>query len=135
MIAIEHDGRTLDVPVWIIPGHAKDSITVSVGYGRTRAGRIGNGTGFNTYALRGSAAPFFGAATITPTGDDYDLVGTQDHWSIEGRNILRSATLEEFKAEPDVRQGDGARRPRTASASRSTPTRNTAASSGAWRST
>ena len=100
LIAIQHDGRTLNVPVWITPGHAKDAITVSVGYGRTKAGRIGNGAGFNTYALRGSAAPWFGAATIAKTGDRYDLVGTQDHWSIEGRNIIRSATLEEFTANP-----------------------------------
>ncbi len=100
LIAIAHDGRTLNVPVWITPGHAKDAITVSVGYGRTKAGRVGNGAGFNTYALRGSAAPWFGAATITKTGDTYDLVGTQDHWSIEGRNIIRSATLEDFKAKP-----------------------------------
>jgi len=100
LIAIQHDGRTLTMPVWITPGHAKDAITVSVGYGRTKAGRVGNGAGFNTYALRGSAAPWYGAATITKTGDTYDLVGTQDHWSIEGRNIIRSATLEEFKATP-----------------------------------
>ena len=66
----------------------------------TQAGNLGNGTGFNAYALRGSTAPWFGAATITKTGDDYDLVGTQDHWSIEGRNIVRSATLEDFKAKP-----------------------------------
>jgi len=100
IIAIQHDGRTLNIPVWITPGHARDAITVSVGYGRTKAGRVGNGAGFNTYALRGSAAPWYGAATITKTGDTYDLVGTQDHWSIEGRNIIRSATLEEFKATP-----------------------------------
>jgi molybdopterin-containing oxidoreductase family iron-sulfur binding subunit len=104
-IAIEHEGRTLELPVWILPGHAKDSITVSVGYGRTRAGRIGNGTGFNTYLLRGSMAPFFGPATIRATGDHYQLVGTQDHWSIEGRNIVRSATLDEFKANPSFVKG------------------------------
>ena len=100
IIAIQHDGRTLNIPVWITPGHAREAITVSVGYGRTKAGRVGNGAGFNSYALRGSAAPWYGAATITKTGDTYDLVGTQDHWSIEGRNIIRSATLEEFKAKP-----------------------------------
>jgi molybdopterin-containing oxidoreductase family iron-sulfur binding subunit len=100
VITITHEGRSLDMPVWIIPGHAKDAITAFVGYGRTRAGRVGNGAGFNVYALRGSNGPFFGAATITRTGDHYDLAPTQDHWSIEGRNILRSATLEEFKQNP-----------------------------------
>jgi MoCo/4Fe-4S cofactor protein with predicted Tat translocation signal len=99
-IGIQHEGRSHQVPVWIVPGHAKDAITLTVGYGRTRAGRIGNGAGFNTYELRGSTALFFGAATIIKTGDDYDLAGTQDHWSIEHTNILRSATLDEFKANP-----------------------------------
>ncbi len=100
LIEVEHEGRTLAVPVWIVPGHARDSITIPVGYGRTKAGNLGNGTGFNAYALRGSTSPWFGAAKITKTGDDYRLVGTQDHWSIEGRNIVRSATLEDFKAKP-----------------------------------
>ena len=100
LIEIEHEGRKLAVPAWITPGHAKDSITVTVGYGRERAGRLGNGTGFNTYKLRGSTSPWFGAAKVGKTGDDYQLVGTQDHWSIEGRNIIRSATLEDFKAKP-----------------------------------
>jgi MoCo/4Fe-4S cofactor protein with predicted Tat translocation signal len=100
IIALQHEGRSLNVPVWIIPGHARDSITLFVGYGRTHAGRVGTGTGFNAYALRGSANPYFGAAQMTRTGDTYDLVGTQDHWSIEGRNLLRSATLDEFKQDP-----------------------------------
>ena len=100
IISIAHEGRTLKMPVWILPGHAKDSLTVFVGYGRTRAGGLGTGTGFDGYQLRGSTNPYFGAAQITRTGDDYDLVGTQDHWSVEGRNIVRSATLDEFKKNP-----------------------------------
>jgi MoCo/4Fe-4S cofactor protein with predicted Tat translocation signal len=99
-INVQHEGRSHKVPVWIIPGHAKDAITLTVGYGRTRAGRVGNGTGFNTYELRGSTSPFFGAATISKDGDHYELANTQDHWSLEHTNILRSATREEFKADP-----------------------------------
>jgi MoCo/4Fe-4S cofactor protein with predicted Tat translocation signal len=107
VITIAHEGRNLNMPVWILPGHAKDSLTVFVGYGRTRAGRLGNGAGFNAYALRGSTNPYFGAAQITRTGDDYDLVGTQDHWTIDqegdkNSGVVRSATLEEFKKNPAV---------------------------------
>lgn len=100
LVAITHEGRTHQAPVWIIPGHAKDAMTLTVGYGRTRAGHLGNGTGFNTYELRGSSAPFFGPATIGKTGEDYELAGTQDHWSLEHTNILRSATKEEFAKDP-----------------------------------
>lgn len=100
VIAIQQDGRSIHAPVFVMPGHAKDSITITVGYGRTHAGRVGDGLGANAYALRGSNALFFGAATITDTGDDYDLAITQEHWAIEGRNLIRSATLEEFKKNP-----------------------------------
>jgi molybdopterin-containing oxidoreductase family iron-sulfur binding subunit len=100
IVEVRHEGRLLRVPVWITPGHAGESLTIAVGYGRTRAGRVGNGTGFNAYALQGSTTPFFGAAEASATGDDYPLVSTQDHWTLEGRNVLRSAHLEEFKANP-----------------------------------
>ena len=55
MLDVRHEGRSLQVPAWIAPGPRRwTSVTISVGYGRTRAGRVGNGTGFNAYALRGS---------------------------------------------------------------------------------
>ncbi|MCA1584752.1 MAG: TAT-variant-translocated molybdopterin oxidoreductase [Acidobacteria bacterium] len=101
LIEVRHDGRLLRIPAWIIPGHAQNAVTITVGYGRTRAGRLGNATGFNAWALRGSNALWFGPAEIVKTGDTYDLVGTQDHWAIEGRNLVRSAHLEEYKANPD----------------------------------
>jgi molybdopterin-containing oxidoreductase family iron-sulfur binding subunit len=100
LLEVRHEGRQLRVPVWISPGHVADALTISVGYGRTRAGRVGNGTGFNAYALRGSTSPWFGAAEVTTTGDTYALVSTQDHWTLEDRNIVRSANLEEFKTTP-----------------------------------
>jgi MoCo/4Fe-4S cofactor protein with predicted Tat translocation signal len=104
VIAITHEGRSLNVPVWIVPGHAMDAITLAVGYGRTRAGRVGNGTGFNAYTLRGSNMPYYGPATIARTGDHYQLVATQDHWRIEDKNtgIVRSTTLDEFTKNPAV---------------------------------
>jgi molybdopterin-containing oxidoreductase family iron-sulfur binding subunit len=100
IIEVTHEGRRLRVPVWINPGHAADAITIHLGYGRTRAGRVGNGTGFNGYVLRGTASAWFGAAEASPTSDTYRLVGTQDHWTVDGRNLVRAAGLEEFKANP-----------------------------------
>ncbi|HEX4915879.1 MAG TPA: 4Fe-4S dicluster domain-containing protein, partial [Vicinamibacterales bacterium] len=103
VIAIQSGSREpLTMPVWIVPGHAQDAITVFVGYGRDRAGRIGNGTGFNVYKLRESSAPYIAPAQITRTGDHYNLANTQDHWAIEDKNtgIVRSATLDEFKKNP-----------------------------------
>ena len=56
--------------------------------------------GFDGYQLRSSTAPHFGAAETSSTGDAYQLVSTQDHWSIEDRNAVRSAPLEEFRKNP-----------------------------------
>jgi molybdopterin-containing oxidoreductase family iron-sulfur binding subunit len=100
VVSVQHEGRTLRIPLWIVPGHAKDSVTITMGYGRVRAGRLGNEVGFNAYTLRGSTSPWFGAASIQTDGARHALVSTQDHWAIEGRNIVRSANLEEFKAKP-----------------------------------
>ena len=101
LVDVTHEGRSLSVPAWIDPGHAQEAVTVTVGYGRTRAGRVGNGTGFNAYVLRGSSAPYFGAAEVRKGSGRYPLVSTQDHWTIEGRNIVRSETLERYKANPE----------------------------------
>src|SRR5262249_22254599 len=57
VIELTYRGRTVKAPAWIMPGHADDSITVHLGHGRTRAGRVGTGTGFNAYKLWDSKAP------------------------------------------------------------------------------
>ena len=57
VVELKQGGRTLRIPVWIAPGQAPDTLTLHLGYGRTRAGRAGNGIGFNVNALRTTAAP------------------------------------------------------------------------------
>src|SRR5262249_52007761 len=52
VVEIELHGRKLNGPVWIMPGQADESLTVHFGYGRTRAGKVADGVGFDTYHLR-----------------------------------------------------------------------------------
>src|SRR6266542_7147367 len=42
VVALTYRGRTLEAPLWVLPGHADDSITVHLGYGRTRGGHVGS---------------------------------------------------------------------------------------------
>jgi molybdopterin-containing oxidoreductase family iron-sulfur binding subunit len=102
LIELRYDGRSLTMPVWIVPGHAADTITVSLGYGRgEQAGRVAAATGFNSYSLRTSAAPWFGAGLeVSVPGGSYLLASTQDHWTLEGRDILRVGAFAEFKRDP-----------------------------------
>ncbi len=101
VVEVKQGSNTLRIPVWIAPGHAADVITIHLGYGRERAGRIGTGIGFSINSLRSSATPdFLSGVQVTKTGESYELVSTQDHWSLEGRNLVRVATTEQFQQDP-----------------------------------
>jgi molybdopterin-containing oxidoreductase family iron-sulfur binding subunit len=101
VVELTYDGRSVRAPIMIMPGQPDNSITLHLGYGRERAGRVGNGTGFNAYALRTSASPWFASGVqLKKTGENYTLATTQQHWSMEGRDIVRAGTLAEYDHEP-----------------------------------
>ncbi len=101
LVALDYKGRQVQAPIWILPGHPNDSVTVHFGYGRTRAGRVGNGAGFNAYALRTLATPWFDLGlNIVKTGRRYRLACTQHHHSMEGRNPVRAGTLLQYQKDP-----------------------------------
>jgi MoCo/4Fe-4S cofactor protein with predicted Tat translocation signal len=94
--------RTLEVPVWIVPGHADGVVSLSLGYGRTRAGRIGTETGFNAYHIRPAIRQWFAQGVqLKKTGQRYRLVVTQDHHSMEGRDIVQFGTLDDYRRDPN----------------------------------
>jgi molybdopterin-containing oxidoreductase family iron-sulfur binding subunit len=108
VIELGYAGQTAQAPVWLMPGHAEEAVTVYLGYGRSRAGRVGTGVGFNAYALRTAGAPWFGAGlTIQKSGRQYPLATTQNHHSLEGRDLLRVGTAAQFQAEPGFAQKMG----------------------------
>ena len=103
---LEFNGKKVKGPVWIQAGHPDNSITVFLGYGRTGAGRIGTGTGFDVYPLRSSQARWFGdGAKLTPTGEVYQLASTQGYQTMETpvgeRPLVQERSLEEYKKEPN----------------------------------
>ena len=90
------------VPVWIMPGQPDGVITVHLGYGRTRAGRVGNDAGFNAYELRNSNALWSSTGLEVLKADDrYELAVTQLHFNMEGRDIVRSKSLVDYLNESD----------------------------------
>jgi len=89
MIRITVGDRKIDMPALVMPGHARGSIGVVLGGGRTKAGVVGNkagewrGGGFNSYALRTTAGLEIAAnAKVEKTGGSYALATTQEHWDI-----------------------------------------------------
>jgi MoCo/4Fe-4S cofactor protein with predicted Tat translocation signal len=102
-------------PVWAVPGHADNSATITLGYGRRRAGHVGSGFGLNGYLLRTSSALAIpNGLQIEKTGQTYLMAATQIHHPIErnnqqveeesenafARDLVRIATLEEFRKNP-----------------------------------
>ncbi|MFC4174487.1 TAT-variant-translocated molybdopterin oxidoreductase [Microvirga sp. GCM10011540] len=83
------EGRTLRVPVWVLPGHAPGAVTLPLGYGRTQAGSIGSGIGFNAYLLRQSGHPWVAQGEIRTTDERIALISTQLHHALQGRDIVR----------------------------------------------
>ena len=101
IVELRHGGRMVRIPVWLAPGQSADTVTLHLGYGRTRAGRAGSGTGFDVNPLRTTAAPdMIAGVELVKTGDTYELASTQDHWSLEGRNLVRVATTAQYQADP-----------------------------------
>ena len=87
--------------VWLTPGHPDDSVTVHLGYGRERCGRVGTGVGFNAYKLRTGATPSFAAGLkVTRTGKHYPLATTQGRQVMGGRPLARAASLDDFIKNP-----------------------------------
>lgn len=105
LITIDVNGTKIEIPAWVQPGHADDSITVTAGYGRKGLGRVADAVGVDTYPLRTSGAMLFATdISVSKTGSGYEIASTQDHGSMEGRSLLRHATLQEYRDNPDFSQ-------------------------------
>ncbi len=125
IIELTVGGRTVQLPVWEMPGHPDFSIQVNLGYGRDITshreprtapffdtnrhtdvygdGAIATGIGTNVAPLRptpGTSVVL--GVQVSATGGTYEVVTTQDHGALdpEARALFRMATLEEYRANP-----------------------------------
>ena len=113
VVALRLGERTLHAPVWIAPGQAEHSITLPLGYGRWRAGQVGNGQGFDANALRRAASPWHETGVqLQLTGERRELAATQHHFAMEGRDPVRVGTLDSYLQAPtDAGSKTGERAP------------------------
>ena len=134
IVELSAGGGTVKAPVMSAPGHPDNSITVYLGYGRQQAGRVGSGAGFNGYLLRTTSSPFVAPGAIKKIDGKWGIAITKSHyqdhrgsnltehgnqnWSLEAvealgpRGVIRYATLEDFKANPNfAHEGEGRETP------------------------
>src|SRR4029450_11862419 len=96
------NGHALQVPLWIMPGQPDGSIALHLGYGRTQAGRIGNGLGYNANFFRYSATPWvLQGAALRKVDQIYNLASTQGHFQMENRSLVRGGTLSPVEQHPE----------------------------------
>ena len=113
-VKITASGQSLTAAARIQPGLADNAIVISLGYGRTAAGRIGQEIGYNATALRTTAGFWFAeGATLEKTGNSLIVGTTQEHHRMEEpklvswqpantRPLARQATLADYKKNPKV---------------------------------
>ena len=102
ILEIEFQGKKVRAPYWPQPGHPDNAVTLFLGYGQKVTGRAGTGAGYNAYSVRSAAAQYQGqGANVTPTKDFFSIAVTQGHFSMAGRNLVRAATLDEYRKDPD----------------------------------
>ena len=104
LVKLKYQGVEIQkpVPVWISPGQPDDVVTIFMGYGRTRAGKIGTGLGYSVFDVRRSDAMNFGSGEIVKTGERTTIASTQTHFNMEGRDLLRVWDIDEFEKDPTL---------------------------------
>ena len=106
MVAFERGGMKLEAAILTQAGHADNAVTISLGYGRARCGRVGKDVGFNANLIRTSDGFWYGSGfQMTKTGETFVHATTAERGEAEhmsGRPIYRETTIEEYKSNPKV---------------------------------
>ena len=103
MLKLSYQGHSLHAPVLIQPGVADNSITLHLGYGRTKAGHTGTGVGFNAYGLRTAAALWHDSGLEAQKADGSYLFASQQmqHVLDTRRDVIQSGTLADYIKNPE----------------------------------
>ena len=111
LVTIKTNGKAMTIPAFIAPGQAPGSVAVSLGWGRTRAGRIGTGTGVDANRVRSAGSMWRSTAGLSLAGGTLPLATTQDHHvvdtlgkteeAVRAETLIRTGTLAEFRAHPE----------------------------------
>ncbi|TPJ38823.1 4Fe-4S dicluster domain-containing protein [Mesorhizobium sp. B2-5-13] len=107
VVNLARGGKDLDAPAWIMPGQPDDTVTLSLGFRRKIGSVAALSGGYDAFILRTTEAPWFAdGLVLTPRDGSARVVTTQHHQAMEGRAIVRHATLDAFRQDPHfVRDG------------------------------
>jgi molybdopterin-containing oxidoreductase family iron-sulfur binding subunit len=102
-LAITRDGRTIAVPVVIVPEHVADVVSLDLGYGRrTPSQPLCDGLGGDGYALRGSLGESIVVAQVRATGRSHALARTQEDFDMHDRAHAPTFDVATWRRDPDL---------------------------------
>ena len=105
MVNLTVGNHTLkNVPVLIQPGQANGTVGLAYGYGRTNAGKAGDGVGVNAFIF--GFDNIYNNVTITKVEGEHEFASVQLHHTMMGRDMVKETTLEEYNKDPKAGNPD-----------------------------
>ncbi len=125
LVELTVNGRKLKAAVHVLTGHADDVVTLHLGYGRSKGGRVASpaeGTaagvtgfdgysfetrgapGFNAYALRGTDGMWTAKVDAVRSNERFFLAIAGAHAAMESRRPVRYASKAQFINDPEFAQ-------------------------------
>lgn len=105
------NGVSIEGPLHIQPGMADYTVGLTLGFGRRKTGRVGTaihypnkgeGIGFDVYPFVTTSSPALATGgTVEVLDKTFQVANTQEHWSMEGRAIIREANVDEYAKNPN----------------------------------
>jgi len=117
VVIISSTLEQMELPLLLQPGQAYETISISLGYGRTNAGKVGNNVGKNAFRfckIKGGNIQYKNGIILLKTDKKHLFALTQTFHSMEGRPIIRETTLDKYIRDPSsgnemhVKQQEGA---------------------------
>lgn len=111
IITISRGSTKMEAAVMYQPGQSDDTISIALGYGRQKCGRVGKDVGFNANLIRTSDSFWFGSGfSVAATGKTHVHATTQEHGVVNemvgsaerqnGRPLVREGSAAEYKKNP-----------------------------------
>jgi molybdopterin-containing oxidoreductase family iron-sulfur binding subunit len=113
VVEVSVENRKIKIPVSIQVGMADDLLSIELGYGRTKAGEVGEGVGVNANVLIAKQPSIskwiYTDVRITKISESYKLVSTQEKHALDDtflkdlhlkREIIKEGTLAEYRKNP-----------------------------------
>jgi len=98
------NGQSIEVPVLVQPGQASGTVSIAVGYGRSKSGKVGDNLGANAYPLvmfTNGTVQYMNTVTLEKTGATNPIAQTQTHHTLmDRREVVQVNTLAKYRENP-----------------------------------